>query len=76
MSVHPEQLAVGTYHDRSKRAAISATEKRLDEEAMRLSMRFGREHEVTRTFGSCTFALLQRFGATVFEGMLEHSPPR
>lgn len=57
---------LGDYGNRQKRQAVGAIGKRLDELQQRLAIRFGREHEVARSFARCSDALLRMFGATIF----------
>lgn len=58
---------LGDDRNRSKREAVGAAGKRLDELQQRLAIRFGREHEVSRGYARCSDALLRLVAATIFE---------
>lgn len=70
---HRRRDIIGDIENETKRRALGEAGLGLDELKLRVALRFGREHEVTRTWEACADALLEVFGATQFPELFELS---
>jgi hypothetical protein len=70
---HRRRDMIRDLDNETKREALRRAGVVLDELKERIAIRFGREHEVTKTFAACADAMLEVFGATQFADLFELS---